>query len=268
MKRFNFLLSLIFIVFLFGMYSCSSGNDLIVDPDTNEESQSTQELRSMYLKLKNKDVKFLDDLINRYERELKSSKKTKSGDLPDITSLPGNEYIEKYITGIDWTEFDEQQSTNSDSEEIEYDYQVGTVDYEEIISDTDLSDDEKEMLIISFLYLDAVIGDLDNEIEISSELSESTCLDTYKKNLTKIRNKYLGVVLNSWMIYFTVPDKRVALHTAAGVLRDALSGKHYKEIQQADDQYQECMQQDSIPVDDIPGGTIGGIAESVPEPED
>jgi hypothetical protein len=202
--------------------------------NTEEESQqSLKELRDMYSKLKNKDTTPLDDLVNKYEKS-ESSKKTKSG---NIAASKGNEYIERYIVNVD-PSGDHRKSAY---EGVTYDYQ-GNVDYEGIISNPELSIEDKEMLIITFLSLDAVIEDIDYKINIlnAAGSTSSTCLDTYRQELTRIRDHYLLVSVNAWGIFLSGQYAK-AIITAAGILRDALSGKHYGEITVAEKAYNVCI---------------------------
>jgi hypothetical protein len=212
------------------IYSCSSDNSSILE--TDEESQEKQDLWSMRSKLKNRDVKIIDDLMKKYEN-MKPSRNTKSGSAGSAENERILKYIEKYII--------ENENTEEFAEEYtDFEY-LGDVNYDEIINDSDLAVEDKEILILTFTHLDIVVKDIENKTGTSVTSSRKECTEQYRTTLTNIRNKYLGVTARAWISFLT-GNTRVALMDAAVVLRDAFNGKHYKEIQVADDAYIECCE--------------------------
>lgn len=233
---------------MLSFYSCSSDNGSIIE--TNEDPQEIQDLQSMYSKLKNRDVKFVDDLIKKYE-ETESSNNLKSSSSLNDRIERMQTYIERYLPEID--NMEELEEVNPD---FEY---LGEINLDEItneiINDSYLVTEDKEILILTFTYMDVIVKNIEKIIEECAVSSPTDCLAQYRTTLTNINNKYMGKVVGAWVKYFS-GNLRGALMDSATILRDALNGKHIQEIRAAENTYQNCLKALPETVVPVPGGKI------------
>lgn len=67
-------------------------------------------------------------------------------------------------------------------------------------------------------------------------------MKNYRSDLWRITRKYLGVSIRAWTLYYLYRDPRLSLIESARVLKDALSGNHYKEINGSETVYNNCIE--------------------------
>ncbi|NDV69920.1 hypothetical protein [Dysgonomonas sp. 25] len=209
-------LSTLLLVLVISFYNCSSDETL---SPKGEPQKAIADLENLYSKMQNKDISFIDSCLIAMESKVEEE----SSIVEKTTTQKENEYLDKYI---------QQESSGN------YSF-VGNVNFDEIIYDNTLSIEEREFLIVTLSSLEYIEEVFQEKNVINNTKMVNSCLDTYRSELTSIRNRYLGGAAAAWGLYLV--DKKLGLSLAFRVAKKAFAGEHYIEIADAEARYNACI---------------------------